>query len=141
MCWLLTERILRFKGQFFFLEGNRQRQDDFELAENEKLIKTAEKLDASARKAAGWSMKTEAGKYAPGALDKGYIGHKSAKMMKRAKNIERRKLDAVAKTKELLHNIEKSEPLSITPLVHHSKTLVEIAGLSISYQGPRCLKN
>ena len=46
-------------------------------------------MKESARKAKVWSDKVESSKR--GAADKGYVGHKAAKMMKRSKNAEARK--------------------------------------------------
>jgi len=121
------------KGNFSSWQQNRMQTDAFEKAENEKLEKQAEKLEASARRATGWSYKTEAGKHKPDVLDKGYIGHKSAKMMKRAKSIERRKTEALEQTRALLRNVEESEPLSLTVLPHHAKAILEASRLSIRY--------
>ena len=40
--------------------------------------------------------------------DRGFIGHKAAKMMKRAKSIEARREDAAQEKAELLHNLEQA---------------------------------
>ena len=129
------------RGNFSSWQENRQRQDEYEKAENEKLTKQARRLEKAARAAAGWSVKTESGKHASGAkhapavLDKGYVGHKSAKMMKRAKNIQNRRESALEKTKGLRKNIEMSGDLSISALPHHARILLEAGDLSINYGG------
>ncbi len=65
------------------------------MAKNEKLKKDIKRLKDSARQSAEWSNKVEKTKNGTriGGLrpDKGKIGHKAAKMMKRAKNIESRR--------------------------------------------------
>ena len=59
-----------------------------------------------------------------GAADKGYIGHKSAKMMKRAKSIEARQQKAIEQKSGLLKNRERAEELKLLPLQYRSDTLV-----------------
>ncbi len=55
------------------------------------------RLDQSARQKAIWSDRVEKSK--TGAADKGYVGHKAAKMMKRAKAVESRRTQAVQEKK------------------------------------------
>ena len=121
------------RGNFSSWQENRKRQDDYEQAENEKLQKQAHRLTQAARNAAGWANKTEAGKHAPGAVDKGYVGHKSAKMMKRAKSIQHRREDALEKTKGLRKNIEMTGELSVCTLAHHARVLLEVNQLTLNY--------
>jgi len=65
--------------------------------------------------------------------DKGYIGHKAAKMMKRSKTTEKRRQDAVSEKSELLKNIESAEDLKIHPLTYHTSRLLSVENLAISY--------
>ena len=53
-----------------------------------------------------------------------YIGHKSAKMMKRSKAIEVRQQRAIEEKSGLLKNLETVEDLKIAPLLYFSDTLV-----------------
>ena len=43
--------------------------------------------------------------------DRGYVGHKAAKMMKRSKVIEQRYLKAAEEKSSLLKNVEENESL------------------------------
>ncbi|TGU56705.1 Lsa family ABC-F type ribosomal protection protein, partial [Mesorhizobium sp. M00.F.Ca.ET.186.01.1.1] len=99
---------------------NKQRQDHFELAENERLKKDIKRLSESAKRTSGWSHeaeKTKNGTTNSGSkVDKGYIGHKAAKMMKRSKSIEQRQHSAIEDKAKLLKNVEQSEALKISPL-------------------------
>lgn len=58
------------------------------------LIKDINRLSSSAKRTSTWSNSVESSKYGTtnsgSKLDKEYVGHKAAKMMKRAKNIEAR---------------------------------------------------
>lgn len=42
-------------------------------------------------------------------IDKGYVGHKSAKMMKRSKTIENRQQSLIEEKSKLLKNVETAE--------------------------------
>ena len=91
------------KGNFSTWMKNKQRQDDFERAENEKLKKEIFRLKETARQKADWSDRVEATKIGFGPCDRGYIGHKAEKMMARSKAIEKRQTAAIEeKSKEIL---------------------------------------
>lgn len=126
------------KGNFSTWQQNKQRQDAFELAENEKLKREIKTLTAAARKTADWSDKVEktkkTGRDSSGIKpDKGYIGHKAAKMMKRSQSITNRKEDAIQQKSKLLQNIEKEENLKLSPLQYHKQTLLECKSVSLYY--------
>ena len=70
-----------------------------------------------------------------GAYDKGFVGHKAAKMMKRSKAIEARKEQAVEQKSRLLKNTETAEDLKIFPLVYHSNPLASFSEVSAVYDG------
>lgn len=125
------------KGNFSAWWENKRRQDQFELASNEKLKKDIKRLSDSAKRTGGWSHeveKTKNGTRNSGSkVDKGYIGHKAAKMMKRSKNIEQRQQSAIQEKSKLLKNIESAESLQIHQLDFHKNELVELEHVSISY--------
>ncbi len=120
-------------GNFSSWLRNRQRQDDFELAENEKLKKEIRRLEKASREKAVWADRIEASKIGSHAADRGYIGHKSAKMMKRAKTLENRQQAAIRERSGLLKNIESAESLKLRPLPYHQNTLARFAGVAVRY--------
>lgn len=127
-------------GNFSSWMENFQRQQDFELARNERLKKDIGRLRQAAKRTAVWSDRVEASKYSNGTanrefVDRGFIGHQSAKMMKRAKTIEARTRRAAEEKAGLLKNVETAEQLKITPLEYHTATLVSVSDLQISYGG------
>ncbi|CAH1199336.1 Lsa family ABC-F type ribosomal protection protein [Paenibacillus sp. JJ-223] len=125
------------KGNFSAWWENKQRQDQFELASNEKLRKDIKRLSDSAKRTGGWSHEVERTKNGTrnsgSKVDKGYIGHKAAKMMKRSKNLEQRQQAAIREKSKLLKNIESAERLQIHPLDFHKDELVQLEHVSISY--------
>ncbi|TBL78925.1 Lsa family ABC-F type ribosomal protection protein [Paenibacillus thalictri] len=125
------------KGNFSEWWENKKRQDHYELAENEKLKGDIKRLSEAAKRTNNWSHeveKTKNGTRNSGSkVDKGYVGHKAAKMMKRSKSIEQRQHNAIEETSKLLKNIETSESLKIAQLAYHKKQLVELEHVSITY--------
>ncbi|NOU66498.1 Lsa family ABC-F type ribosomal protection protein [Paenibacillus sp. LMG 31461] len=125
------------KGNFSDWWENKQRQDHYELAENEKLRKDIKRLSDAAKRTSNWSHeveKTKNGTRNSGSkVDKGYIGHKSAKMMKRSKSIEQRQESAIDERSKLLKNIESAEDLKITQLAYHKNQLAALEHVSIHY--------
>lgn len=119
-----------------WLQGKAQR-DARETAENEKLSKDIKRLQKSARQKADWSQKTEKSKKGTtnsgSKVDKGYVGHKSAKMMKRASVIESRRQSALRDKASLMKNIESVEDLEVHPLLFRQEVLVRADKLSVCY--------
>ena len=124
------------KGNFSSWYENKSRQDSYELNENEKSKKEISRLEESAKKTAEWSNKVERSKnHAPNDIfvDKGYIGHKAAKMMKRSITTEKRKEKAIEEKSKLLKNLEVVEDLKIHPLKNRGGRLIEAHNIEISY--------
>lgn len=125
------------KGNFSDWQENKRREDEFELAENDKLKKDIKRLSEAAKRTSDWSdavEKTKNGTRVGGLRpDKGYIGHKAAKMMKRSKAAEHRQQAAIEEREGLLKNVESAESLKIPQLAYHQERLVELAGVSIFY--------
>lgn len=66
-------------------------------------------------------------------MDKGFVGHKAAKMMKRAKNLESRQQKVIEEKSKLLKNVEKTESLKLEALKFKSNELVILADVSVKY--------
>lgn len=125
------------QGNFSSWWHNKQLQDSFDIAENIKLKKKISRLSQAAKRTKKWSERAETRKYGPtdsgGMLDRGYVGHKAAKIMKRAKSQENRMRDAIKEKSGLLHNIEQNDSLRISPLSFPKRVLAESRDLSIFY--------
>ena len=93
--------------------------------------KDIRRLKESAKQSEGWSNKVEASKR--GAADKGYVGHKAAKMMKRSKVAQARQEKALMEKSKLLKNEESVDSLKLNPLIYHSNTLVSFSDTAIIY--------
>lgn len=129
-----------YQGNFTTWWDNKQRQDDFERAENEKLKKEIGRLTESAREKSQWADDVESSKigkksakYEKNIDTRAYVGEKSRRMQMRRKNLERRQQDAIEEKSALLKNIESTENLKVIPLTHHKDVLVKMEDAEIFY--------
>ncbi|MDQ5984189.1 MAG: Nucleotide-binding protein ExpZ [Eubacteriales bacterium SKADARSKE-1] len=133
------------KGNFSSWHKNKQRQDYFELAKNEKLKRDIKRLEKSARQKADWSDKVEATKKGTKISglrpDTGFIGHKAAKMMKRSKSIESKQQSSIEEKSKLLKDIETADKLKITHLKHYSSNILSFNGVSLYYGDKKICDN
>ncbi len=143
-------KIEIFQGNFSTYFANKARRDAFEQAENAKLSASIRLMGEAVKRTAGWSHAVEATKCGNGHVDRGYIGAKSEKMMKRALAIEARRQRAIAQKQTLLHDIEHEHPLELKALVpsaayrggyESAKPLLGTTGLSVTYGDHIVLKD
>ena len=133
------------KGNFSTWWENKQRQDAFELAQDQRLRKDIRRLESAARQSRAWADRVESEKI--GAIEhrerynecggRAYIGEQSRRMQQRRKNLERRQMRAIEEKSALLKNREREEPLKLTQLPYHKKRLLEVRDLAVDYgNGP-----
>ena len=109
------------KGNYSSWEENFKRQQNYNIAYNERLEKDIDRLEESKKKIVNWSLSAEKAKF--GGVDnksglrpdRGYVGSKAARVMKRAKTIEKRINDKIEDKKDLLKDVEKDEHLKVLP--------------------------
>lgn len=133
------------KADIWVMQGNydtwQERYDNqqaYEAARDEALRKDVRRLDESAHRAASWASNTEKGKFhvsesEVAALDRGYVGARSAAMMKRAKSTVRRRNKALEEKRSLLQNAEQAGKLKLTNLTHPKEVLLSINNGRIRY--------
>ena len=125
------------KGNFSSWQENKNRKDNFELVQNEKLKKDIHRLEIAAQNTSNWSDKIEKTKNnttnSGSKVDKGYIGHQSAKMMKRSKVMEKRMEKNIEEKSNLLNNIDRNDSLTLKPLENKKNPLIWIDNLQIKY--------
>lgn len=125
------------QGNFSTWKQNKEFQDQFEMDENQRLKKDIGRLNEAERRQAVWSDKVEKTKIGTRIAglkpDRGAIGAQAARMMKKAKNAEKRMNKAIEMKEELLHDIDHAPSLKLTTLPHHNKTLFRVEDVSIFY--------
>lgn len=132
------------KGNFSLWYELKNNQDKLEFQKNEQLKKDIKRLQHAARQNEDWSNKVEASKNIRVSgikPDKGYVGHKAAKMMKRCKNVERRQNKAIEEKKGLLKNIERIEKLKLSPLKYSKRCLCHLEDIKIIYDHKVVVEN
>ncbi len=115
-----------------WLKGFEERQQA-EVEENVRLGKDIRKLRESARQKEDWSNRIEKSKN--GEYDSGYVGHMSAKMMKRSIVLRNRREKAIEEKSELLKNAEFEQKLKIHSVPYHSNRLAELIKVAVRYDG------
>ena len=115
-----------------WLKGFEDRQQS-EIEENVRLSKDIKKLKESARQKEAWSDSIEKSKN--GEFDSGYVGHMSAKMMKRSIVLRNRREKAIEEKSQLLKNAEFEQDLKIHSIPYHSNRLTELIKVAVRYDG------
>ena len=121
------------KGNFSSWYQNKQLQDTYEINQNERLKSEITRLNKTSKEKRQWSDRTEASKFGGGPCDRGYIGHKAAKTMKRAKSMQKRMEHSITEKQKLLKNIETAEALKMEQMNHHQREMITFHEVSARY--------
>lgn len=129
-------------GNYSQWKHNMEIEEEFEKRKNENLRREVNSLEIAARKGRRWSDGKEKEKI--GATreftDKGNIGRRSAKLMKRALNIEARVEKKLEEKKSLLKNVEDERKLKIETKKKNEK-LLSVTNASLSFDDERIFEN
>ena len=127
-------------GNFSVWWEQKQRQDAFELARNEKLVKEIGRLESAARRTSKWSDDAEKRKTGidPNKVDNKFgwapkQAAKSKKMMARSKAIQTRQQSNIEEKSKLLKNLEKADTLKLQPLTYHTSRLLSLENVTVAY--------
>ena len=125
------------KGNFSSWKENKDKRDNFEMIQNMKLKKDINRLEVASKNTATWSDKIESSKYnttnSGSSIDRGYIGHQSARMMKKSKVMEKRIEKAINEKSNLLKNVDRNDSLTIKPLESRKNPLIIADNLQLMY--------
>lgn len=120
------------KGCYSTWQVNKDRQDYYEYKTNEKLKREIKNLEEATKRSRKWSADKEDEKKGSKG-DKGFIGVRSARMMKRAVSFERRIKKDLDEKKDLLKNKEVSREIIVKQDVIESDRYLEVMNLSLAY--------
>lgn len=128
-------------GNFSVWWENKQRKDQFAMAENEKHLKEIGRLKQAARRTAEWAEKSERTKIGFDPVrehDRGkgmrpYIGAKTKKMQSRVTQMSKRIDHEIEEKEGLLQDLEQPVDLKLMPLSHHKDRLVDVRDYSLQY--------
>jgi lincosamide and streptogramin A transport system ATP-binding/permease protein len=116
-------------GGFSVWKGEKDARIESEKRTSMRLKKEIRALKRSARQRRDWAGLKEQQKI--GARDKGFIGHKAAKQMKRAVSIERRIEEKLAAKQELLRTYERERKLKLRLAGESPDIVLSLHDLSI----------
>lgn len=127
-----------YQGNFAVYEDQKHRRDAFEEERDAKLKQEAARLKRVANDRTNWAQITENRQHGnPHQKNSGWMAAGSstlpAKMMKRAKNIEKRRDRELQATEGLRQNIEHIAPLTMTPVPTHYQPLLHVVNFSLAY--------
>ena len=129
-------------GNFSSWWENKEKQDAYRLAENEKHLKEIGKLRSAADRSSRWAEKNENSKIGFDPVKepernistRSYIGAKTKKMQSRVKSYEMRMEREIEEKEGLLNDIERVTDLKIQPLKFHKEVLINAKDLALKYK-------
>jgi len=127
------------KGNYSQWKYNIQIEEDYEKKKNENLKREVKSLESAARKSRSWASTKE--KEKSGAYNKGYIGHKSAKQMKRAVCIENRITKKLDEKRSLLKNLEDERKLKFESQKRSLEKLLSVDNATLIINGKIVFEN
>ena len=119
------------KAKFSDYFRDRENLEISEKDQNNRLKLEINKKMESFREKTDWSFEAEDKK--SGAFDKGFMGAKAARLMKKAKNLEKRLNNDIQEKKSLVQNFEKEYELKFNIEGKLPKELLRVVDLEILY--------
>ena len=126
-------KLALYPGNYTAFRDQQRARAKADWSRYEKAQKKIRKLQEQAQTYRGWSTKAEGEKR--GAADKGFIGHKAAKLMKRSV-VARRRLEEAAEEAREDKPFER-KPLKIDFLHSGARHLLSAKGLAVGYEAGR----
>ena len=142
-CLVLNRKSIEVQnGNFSSWWENKQRKDQFAVAENEKHQKEIRKLRRASRRVSDWAEQSERSKIGfdpvkehDRSMDRrAYIGTKTKKMQSRVKQMEKRIDREIDEKEGLLQDLGTPVDLKLIQLIHHKNTLMNANDYSLQYQ-------
>lgn len=141
-CLVLNRKSIDLQaGNFSSWWENKQRNDQFAMAENEKHLREIQKLKQAARRTAEWADRNERTKIGFDPIkehdrskdSRAYIGAKTKKMQSRVNQMEKRIHREIEEKEGLLEDLESPIDLKLVQLTHHKNTLVNMKDFGMQY--------
>ncbi|OAA29457.1 hypothetical protein AT15_01940 [Kosmotoga arenicorallina S304] len=119
-------------------------KSDFEsrLKSAKEIERKIKQLELEVSRRASWSASKEAQKkFADKVMNKGYIGHKAAKLAKRAKAVQNRSRKLIEELKEKKPFVEKPVEIKLPSYIVANRRLLSSTNLSFSYGNKAVFEN
>lgn len=130
-------KIQLFNGNYDSWQQQFELQNETEMKKKQHLQTDIKRLKKSAEMTKQWSYKTEKGKFKKpgdngGMIDRGAVGHKAAKLMKRSKNTFKRTESELNSKQKLLKNIDEMPELKLHYQALPQEILLQIQDLVVA---------
>ncbi len=121
------------KGNYSTYIDNKNRRNNHEVTQNDRLHKEIQGLNRAISIATNRSSQLESSKGKGEYIDKGFIGAKSASVAKSAKVMQNRIQKNIEEKSLLLKDIETIEPLKFKCIQYRLSKLITVNDLSVTY--------
>lgn len=139
-------QLIAYQGNFSTYEQEKKMRDEFELAQNEKLASEVSRLKRTSRDKEDWSKRREGDIHGnPNIKGSGGTGHdgkitaRAARVMKKAKVLERRMNSEIEEKEKLLKNLEFIDSLSMNYTQSRKEKLLTIQDMTVSFDEGKLL--
>lgn len=123
-------------GDLASYEMQKKRRDSHDIQQNAKTRHELKRLKQAALTKENWAAQAERQKQNNSHADKGFIGRRAAKVMKRANALKSRAEEQIKQKETQLKNLEVIEPLSLNYRPTHKQVLVEAKDFTLAYEKP-----
>ncbi|QDR71931.1 ABC-F family ATP-binding cassette domain-containing protein [Limosilactobacillus reuteri] len=134
-------QLVLTRGNYSDYFVHKEQRDSTAIKKNENLLKDIHHLKQTRQAKSQWAQQAENEKKNNSHADKGFIGAKAAKMMKKATIMKGRLDTAIEERKGLLKEIEKVVPLTINILPTNHQPLLTFNDLTLSYPTKQLCSN
>ena len=121
-------------GDLASYEMQKKRRDSHDIQQNAKTRHELKRLKQAALTKENWASQAERQKQNNSHADKGFIGRRATKVMKRATALKSRAEEQIKQKETQLKNLEVSEPLSLNYRPTHKQVLVEAKDFTLAYE-------
>ena len=113
--------------------AQKKRRDQQATNSNEQLRRDIKKLKAARQQRRQWAQRAEGEKKNNAHADKGFIGAKAAKMMKKSTTMTRRLNQTIAQKEGLMQEVERAAPLTINQQDDHHSPLLALEKVGLAF--------
>ena len=134
-------QLVLTRGNYSDYFVHKEQRDSTAIKKNENLLKDIHHLKQTRQAKSQWAQQAENEKKNNSHANKGFIGAKAAKRMKKATIMKGRLDTAIEERKGLLKEIENVVPLTINVLPTNHQLLLSINDLTLSYPTKQLCSN
>lgn len=129
------QQIVVEQGNYSTYLSQKMRRDQTAISQNQQLHKSINRLKQAQQQRQQWAQNAEKEKQHNSHADKGFIGAKAAKMMKKSLVLNHRLNDQIEQKQGLLNDVETVVPLTINLQSSHHDPLLSLQQVALSING------